>query len=150
MTDIDFYILSDDKAQNHEPQSHEVLMCRLAEKIHTLGHSIHINTDSTNQATQLDELLWSFKDGSFLPHQIQNNDKPDNENAYSTIVIGINEEPLTQADVLLNMAASVPLFFSRFERVTEIVSPLQQHKKSARERYGFYRDRGYKITSHNI
>ena len=150
MTDIDFYILSDDNPQNHEPQSHELLMCRLTEKIHTLGHSIHINTDSADQAAQLDELLWSFKDGSFLPHQIQNNDKSGDENTCSSIVIGVNEEPLAQADVLLNMAASVPLFFSRFERVTEIVSPLEQHKKSARERYGFYRDRGYKITSHNI
>jgi len=144
MTDIDFYILSDDT-----PQNYQLMMCRLTEKIHTLGHRIHIHTDSADLAGQLDELLWTFKKSSFLAHQIQQ-DNDNGESETPAIAIGINEEPKTPADVLVNMAASVPLFFSRFERVTEIVCPQEEHKISARERYGFYRDRGYKITSHNI
>ena len=53
-------------------------------------------------------------------------------------------------DVLINLTPAVPLFFSRFARVAEIVGQDEDSKLSARERFRFYRDRGYALESHTI
>jgi len=139
MTDVDFYILDNDK-----PQGRELMACRLAEKIYKLGRNVHIHTASANDSEKIDALLWTFRDGSFVPHsvagQIADEETP--------VIISHDDEPQQHSDVLINLAADVPLFFSRFERVTEIIG--QQDKIAGRERFRFYRDRGYPLKSHTI
>jgi len=137
MTDIDFYILDNDK-----PQGRELMACRLAEKIYKLGRKIHIHTESASDSKTLDELLWTFRDGSFVPHNIAG------QATDAAVIIGHGDEPQQHNDVLINLATDVPLFFSRFERVTEIIG--QQDKAAGRERFRFYRDRGYPLKSHPI
>ena len=65
MTKVDFYLVD-------EPGEPALLRfaCRLTQKIFSLGHQIHIHAESGRQARQLDELLWSFSDLSFLPHRL--------------------------------------------------------------------------------
>ena len=63
-------------------------------------------------------------------------------------MIGHDENTPEFSDVLINLSSEVPLFFSRFERVTEIIGLLD--KASGRERFRFYRDRGYPLKSHTI
>ena len=137
MTDIDFYILDNDK-----PQGRELMACRLAEKIYKLGRKIHIHTESASDSKTLDALLWTFRDGSFVPHNIAG------QATDAAVIIGHGDEPQQHNDVLINLATDVPLFFSRFERVTEIIG--QQDKAAGRERFRFYRDRGYPLKSHPI
>ena len=65
MTKVDFYVLgtSGDRARQH-------FACRLAEKAYRLDNTIHIRTIDQRAAEQLDELLWTFRDGSFVPHEL--------------------------------------------------------------------------------
>ena len=53
-------------------------------------------------------------------------------------------------EVLLNLGAECPPHFERFPRLLEIVSSTDEEKDSGRARYRFYRDRGYKIASHDL
>ena len=53
-------------------------------------------------------------------------------------------------EVLINLSAEVPLIFSHFERVAEIIPEGEENRNSGRERFRFYRDRGYPLQSHNI
>ena len=53
-------------------------------------------------------------------------------------------------DVLINLAADVPEFFSRYERVAEVVDANALRREQSRERYRFYRDRGYKLDTHQV
>ena len=53
-------------------------------------------------------------------------------------------------EVLINLRAEWPPFFSRFQRLIEIVSLDEQDRGQARERFKFYRDRGYAIQSHDL
>ena len=53
-------------------------------------------------------------------------------------------------DLLLNLADEVPAFFSKFERVAEIVGGDAAAKANARERFRFYRDRGYELETHQV
>jgi DNA polymerase-3 subunit chi len=52
--------------------------------------------------------------------------------------------------VLVNLRAEWPPFFGRFERLIEIVSTDEDDRSRARERYKFYRDRGYQIRTHDL
>ena len=142
MTRIDFYVLKDNKANSRLD-----FVCRLAEKVYQQGHRTLLHTDDAKQAGIMDDLLWTWRQGSFIPHEIQTDaTTPD-----SPIII--NHEPELKTDlhgVLINMASEVPLFFSQFERVTEIVDQNEQTRQSARQRYRFYQDRGYPLESHDI
>lgn len=140
MTRVDFYILP-----GTAPQGRELLSCRLAEKAYKKGHSVYLHSESKPQAARIDELLWTFRAGSFVPHTLD----PAAGESRPPVVIGHGDDP-AEADVLINLASTVPLFFSRFERVAEIVDQDDANRSSGRERYRFYRDRGYPLQSHKI
>ncbi len=141
MTQIDFYILSE-----QSPHDRDRFSCRLAEKVYKLGKRLYIHTASQTEACRVDDLLWTFRDGSFVPHEIHRQGQAGG----SPVVIGHHEEPDAEADVLINLAPEVPLFFSRFERVAEIIPPQGEDKRSGRARYRFYRERGYELKTHNL
>lgn len=95
----------------------------------------------------IDDLLWTWKQGSFIPHEIHTDQSPPD----CPIVISHNTDLKTDMqDVLINMANEIPLFFSQFDRVTEIVDQDEENRQSARKRYRFYQDRGYPLESHEI
>jgi len=143
MTDIDFYILDNDK-----PQGRELMACRLAEKVYKLGRTVFIHTGSPGASQRLDDLLWTFREGSFVPHALAEPAPEQTSTPVAPIIISHAYEPQQHSDVLINLASDVPLFFSRFERVSEIIG--QQDKAAGRERFRFYRDRGYPLKSHTI
>jgi DNA polymerase-3 subunit chi len=141
MTQVDFYILSQPTSDGRE-----LLACKLAEKAYHKGHYLYIHTENAQQAKRIDELLWTFKEHSFIPHCLIE----DAENTSAQILIGHDAEPPLESDVMINMANQVPLFFSRFLRVAEVVGGDEVQKHQARDRFRFYRDRGYPLNSHNI
>ena len=141
MTKVDFYLLPEQASQ-----SRELLACRLAEKAFHKQHHIYIHAASLDQATRLDDLLWTFNQGSFLPHDLVTPDKP----ATTVITIGYQDAPAIKYDVMINLSEAIPPFFSRFTRVAEVVDPAPDSRKEARERYRFYRDRGYALDTHEL
>lgn len=145
MTRIDFYILEADHGNR------EQFACRIAEKAYRLGHGVYIHTGDAQQAARLDELLWTFKQGSFIPHGIDG-ECPDPEAA---VLIGHNSAADTssharQREVLINLDQEIPLFFSAFKRVAEVVDRQADNKSKGRGRYKFYRDRGYPLDTHTV
>ena len=142
MTRVDFYILSDDTLQ-----ACPRCACRLAEKAYLRGLRVYVHTDSPAQTALVDELLWSFRAGSFVPHEAlprENGAEP------PPVLVGHQEAPDSHGDVLINLSPDVPAFFSRFTRVAELVDAEPERRRQGRERYRFYRERGYELTSHEI
>lgn len=140
MTRIDFYILN---AQR--PAGREHLACRLAEKAYGLGHRVHIHANDPQSASRLDDLLWTYRDGSFIPHALEPQDPTE-----APVSVGHDWQPDQACDVLINLATEVPNCFSRFERVAEILDPSPEIRQQGRERYRFYRDRGYELNTHEL
>ena len=66
------------------------------------------------------------------------------------VLIGHVDAPESINQVLINLDAAVPMFFSRFERVVEIVNQDETLRQQARDRFKFYRDRGYDLQTHNL
>lgn len=139
MTEIDFYVLP-----SSAPEQRARTACRVAEKAFSLGHRVHVHAADAAQARALDELLWTFRDGAFVPHALAADD-PD-----APVVIGAGEEPAAPAYLLINLTDSVPAFFSRFERVAEVVDDDPAVRDAGRERFRFYRDRGYALRTHKL
>jgi len=52
--------------------------------------------------------------------------------------------------VLINLHPERPEYFSRFKRLIEIVSLDDADRARARERFIFYRDRGFEIRTHDL
>jgi DNA polymerase-3 subunit chi len=141
MTQVDFYILKDSS-----PRAQALLTCRLSEKAYKKGHQVFINTNSGEQLKQLDDMLWTFSTGSFLPHACYEG-KTDST---QPVLLGHAIEPEGPSDVLVNLSNDVPAFFSRFNRVAELVGGDETQRQAARERYRFYKDRGYTLNTHNL
>ncbi len=146
MTQVDFYILQENNTANREQ-----FACRVVEKAYRLGYQVYIHTHDPQQATRVDNLLWTFNQGSFIPHGVEG----DPVSTDAPVVIGHTAElqdqnHSQQRQVLINLAPDVPLFFSSFDRVAEVIDQQQENKTSGRERYRFYRDRGYPLENHNI
>lgn len=147
MTKVDFYILPEDSIQ----QRH-LFACRLVEKAFKLGHHIYIHSDDDAQANAVDQLLWGFRDSSFIPHRLLA-DTAVGATSGEPVQIGYAETigtATTPTELLINLSQSVPEFFSRFDRVSEIVVQHPQIKQTTRANYRFYRDRGYQMKTHDL
>jgi DNA polymerase-3 subunit chi len=98
------------------------------------------------QAAQLDRILWTQPQLSFLPHC-----RADSPLAAATPILltGRLDEP-PQDGCLLNLSNELPPTFSRFEQLVEIVSIDDGDRLPARERFKFYRERGYAIDNRDI
>lgn len=143
MPRIDFYVLPD-----ASPNGRFLLACRVTDKAFRHGHRVYIHASSHSQAVMLDELLWTFKDNSFIPHSMV--DKPDADTDTAPVRLGYGTQPGVQADVLINLGDEVPDSFEQYERVTELVDQSQEIKQQARQRFRYYRDKGYTPHTHNL
>ncbi len=139
MTRIDFYLLS-----SAAPAVRLDYACRLAYKAWTKGHQVYLHCSDDDQVMALDEQLWRFRDDAFLPH---GSDPQDSRNP---VVCSCADDPGLQHDLLINLSDQQPAFFSRFRRLAEIVIEHDPVRLPARERFRFYRDKGYALQTHPI
>lgn len=152
MTQVDFYILT-----TSSDDSWLRLACRITEKARQRELQVYLHSENDVVATRLDGLLWTFSQGSFIPHRVVDRDStPPYE---EPVIIGrgdlaagsTEESPMIQSwDLMINMATQVPEFFSRYHRVAEVIDANPARRESGRERFRFYRDRGYELNTHNI
>lgn len=145
MPKVDFYILDIDAKTDAGR-----FACRLTEKAYHTGLKIFICTASEQQAQKLDELLWTFKQGSFLPHERIENTPTQSNSLPIPILIGNHLDENQPRDILINLKAQLPEYPERFQRIAELVYNDNEEKQAARERFRYYRDQGYEVNSHEI
>jgi len=138
MTRVDFYILPEDNQI-----SPLLYAARLVEKAFRRGHRIYVHTLDETQTRQLSDALWQRPE-SFLAHGTGS------ESTRQAIQISHQGDPGQHDDVMVNLAGSIPNFFSRFVRVAEIVPGLPESRLQSRNNFRFYKERGYALKTHNI
>ena len=129
---VDFYLLT----QNN-PEIFWLTVCRLLEKAYKKQHQIFVYCKQKQDAEHLDELLWTFKPESFIPHHLQG----EGPEPPPTIQIG-QSEPRGFSDILVNLSDHIPPFYTRFQRVIEIVAADEAAKIISREHFRTYRQAG--------
>lgn len=137
MTSIDFYFNAADKLQ---------VACRLAAKALSQDKRLLIYAPQPEAAQRIDRLLWTWPATGFVPHCAVH----DAAAADTPVLIAGAPDALVACEVLLNLDAATPPAFERFERLLEIVSVEDADRRAARERYRYYRERGYGIADHDL
>ena len=139
MTLVGFYVV-----QTSDSGQRLRVAARLADKAFQRGHRIFIHATDEAQASELNELLWSFRPASFLPHGLHG------QKHSETIAIGWGQEPNNHNDLLINLQLEIPSFFSRFARVAEVVTQEPDSLAALRKSWTFYKERGYQLEKYDL
>ena len=139
---VDFYIL-----HTPDPTGRLQFACRLTEKAYGLDNTVYAHTATDTDAEQLDDLLWTFRQGSFIPHARVGNAAADGS---APVRIGTPSDSEREGDLLINLAHEVPEFAAGFARVAEIVGGDDASVQAGRARFKQYRDQGVEPVTHKI
>lgn len=139
---VDFYIL-DTTDSTDIPR----MACRITEKAWKSGYRVFVRTGARFTASQMDDLLWTFRAESFVPHALHDTDA--NEDP-CPVLIGDGDDPESGPGVLVNLGDALPPSLARRERIVEIVAGSPQDRESGRQRYRLYREEGCDLHTHHL
>ena len=137
MTAIDFYTHVADRLE---------VAARLVAKALAQHGSVRVLTPDAATTEELDRWLWLKPPIAFLPHCRVSSALAGETPIW---VDHVDDHP-GPAAVLINLQAEPPSFFSRFERLAEIVGTDQTDAAAGRARFRFYRERGYELRTHSL
>jgi DNA polymerase-3 subunit chi len=137
---VDFYVLDQTGID-----SRLNFACRLTEKAYKQGSQVYAHTLSQPLASRFDDMLWSFRQGSFVPHQVLDSGAP-----RAPVCIGTDTAMLETGEVLLNLADDAPPFAQQFQRIAEIVTADSEATAAGRRRFRHYRELGLSPETHRI
>jgi DNA polymerase-3 subunit chi len=123
------------------------LACRVAEKAYLSQQRVVVFSDDAALLPKFDEMLWTFGDGTFVPH-----DTVSKDGAPCEAPVALTTGPLPEgaADVLINLGAAVPAFFEKFGRVAEFLDARPDVRTAGRERFKTYRAKAIEPQTHNV
>ncbi len=137
MTSIDFYTRCPDPLR---------VAVQLVAKAWTQHGGVRVLTGDATATDAIDALLWTWPSTGFLPHCRLASPLA----GETPIVVDHALEHRGTAAVLVNLSAAPPPFFSRFERLVEIVADEPAAVAAGRERWKFYKERGYELRAHDL
>jgi DNA polymerase III subunit chi len=140
--EINFYVLATELTQERY-----LFACKLIEKAYRCGVFAYVLTDSPEQSQLIDDLLWTFRAGSFIPHQIYTSEAASIEN---TVLIGSSNPPKHWQNTVINLSSQCPQDFQQVERILEILDNSEETKTIGRNRYRQYQQAGIEITTHKM
>ena len=140
MPRADFYLIQ-------KPRFREdplLLVCELARKAFDANLPALVLARDAEQAEQLDDLLWSFDDDAYIPHQIAGDDEDD---LAPVLIVAPDTDTPLRALVINLRDVAVP---GNVERVLEVV-PADDHARGPlRERWKQYKSRGFDVNKHDM
>jgi DNA polymerase-3 subunit chi len=143
-TSVEFKIL-----EGSDLRALEVYACTQIAQWVADGKTICAVTDSLESAERLDALLWTFNDQSFVAHEVAAaTDAKVGQPPLPPVLIAIGRT--IAADILVNLASTVPIGFETFNRVAEFVDADPARRDAGRRRFVAYRDRGFPPETHKV
>ncbi len=139
---VDFYLSAD----AGEPVRLR-LACRVAEKAYLAKQRVLVFIDGPALLSKFDESLWTFGDGTFVPHDVVT---ADGAPCDAPVALTTGVLPADHADVLINLGGSVPPFFEKFARVAELLDARPEVRSAGRERFKVYRGAGVEPQTHTV
>jgi DNA polymerase III subunit chi len=139
MINVDFYLLSEPSITACGRS-----VCRLVEKIYKDKKRVYIYVDSDKTAQYFNDLLWTFGDISFVPHNIYE----ENINSSVPIQIGCVPDPKNHNEILINLTENVPTSYANFQTLLEIIPGDETLKVSGRKKYKFYQSQKCVLQVH--
>jgi DNA polymerase-3 subunit chi len=128
------------------------LACRLAEKAYLAAQRALIWHTERAELEALDELLWTFADGSFVPHEwLTSNDPRIWEGAaLAPVLLSAGHPPQGPLDFVINLSADPPPFLHLARRIAEIIDGDEGRRRAGRARFKAYRELGIEPVTHTL
>lgn len=142
-TKVDFYLLG-----AADPRARLTTACRIAEKACDQGLRVAVRTASPSETAELDDLMWTFSDRSFVPHAVWPAEPAVADE--TPVLIASSALPASHRDVLINLATDTPADATNFGRICEVVGGDEDAKQRARLRWRGYREAGLSPASHDV
>ena len=144
---VDFYVLKGAAAKQRW-----TFACRLTEKAYLRDLNIVIANDTLADARSLDELLWTFSERSFVPHEVCP-DEHSMDPATRVHLLALRSStswPMPGADLLVNLTDRLPDGWERFPRIAEIIDGDEERRRLGRERFKTYRELKVALETHQL
>ena len=123
------------------------LACRIAEKAYLAKQRVVVFCDDAALLSKVDDLLWTFGDGTFVPHDTVSVAGSPCE---APVALTTGALPEGHTDVLINLGNAVPPFFDKFVRVAEFLDARPEVRTAGRERFKLYRGKSIEPQTHNV
>ena len=128
-------------------KNHLLYVCKLVEKgFKQKIQPIYIHASNQQQAEQLDKLLWTFKQDSFIPHTIVGASDLDS----TPVQIGWNGNQFHPAAAIVNLSEEIPISYLESKKIHEIIDDDELKKNKARSRWKKYKSKGCQLNVHQI
>ncbi len=116
------------------------------EKAYLAGHTVLVWHTDVGELREVDELLWTFGDGSFVPHEAIT---PEGF-ASAPVLLTSGDLPEAGIDVLVNLAPEVPGCATQAHRIAEFIDADPDRRSAGRARFRTYKERGLSPATHNL
>jgi len=138
---VDFYVL-----EEASPRARLRTACRVVEKAYLAGQTVLVWHTEVEELREFDDLLWTFSDGSFVPHE------PLTAGGFDAapVLLSAGVAPPGAIDVLVNLAPEVPACASVAQRVAEFIDGDPDRRQAGRARFRAYKERGLSPATHNL
>ncbi|NOT16600.1 MAG: DNA polymerase III subunit chi [Sulfuriferula sp.] len=137
MTRVDFYSNAPDKL---------TLARQIVHKAYKQGLKTFIFSTDNSLLNSLDARLWSDVATSFMPHSLASAAHAQ----HTPVILGADLDKLPHRDLLINLDAQTPVFFTQFARLIEIVSTDEPDRLAARQRWSYYKQNDHPLTNHDM
>ena len=138
MPQVDFHIL-----RESSPAARLKLACRLAERAYLEGARVLVRLQDERELAELDQLLWTFADGTFVPHdRLPPNAAASDLDAPVALTAGALPATAPSWAVLIDLALEEAAATTYPGRVIEIIDADESRRRRGRERFRAYRDQG--------
>jgi DNA polymerase III subunit chi len=139
---VDFYILEGPSSTGRLK-----LACKLAEKAYLASQTVLVWDTDPAELKAFDELLWTFSDGSFVPHEALSSG---DAGAPAPVLLSSGVAPPATVDIIINLAPDLPPCLAQTRRIAEIIDGDDARRRAGRARFKAYRELGVQPASHNI
>jgi len=145
MPEASFYILPSQSLSDRL-----LFACKLIEKAYRCGQFCYVYTETLQHSQQLDDLLWTYRENSFIPHQVYDEPNKITPEYEHTVLIGTQKAPEKWQKLIFNLSSKYPDNINTAERVLEILDNNEELKQAGRERFRRYKQAEFKISTYKI
>jgi DNA polymerase-3 subunit chi len=147
---VDFYVLASGGARERAR-----LACRLIERAFEEGQRVLVWLTDAAELASFDELLWTFADRSFVPHEpygdaAQWRETPVLLSCPASPAPVAPDAPSSPGWLLVNLSTEVPPLAAAPVRIIEVIDSDPARLQSGRHRFRHYRERGLNLQTHHI
>jgi DNA polymerase III subunit chi len=147
MSEVAFHILGEDSDVVRLKTT-----CSLIERAYLGGERVLVWLDDANQQASFDNLLWTFADRAFVPHEPLADDPTTCEAPVQlTSSADLPSSALPGGfTALFNLRAEAHLSALKFAKVVEVIDANPGRRNAGRARFRFYREHGSEPQHHEV